>query len=122
MTTIHKDDVEILEKMWTIRVWKNENKEDGCFWTEDRVNYSGRGAGDDITWIRLPKWLKGWKMSHWEKSKPSEIAYCKEWKPWEYKLVNSFWVYKRVSFREIFCLMRSGDKELAGDTAKGVFA
>ena len=41
---IHKDDIEILEKMWAIRDWKNENKkEDGCFWTEDRINYSPVG-------------------------------------------------------------------------------
>ena len=39
---IHKDDIEILEKMWAIRDWKNENKkEDGCFWTEDKLLSSG---------------------------------------------------------------------------------
>lgn len=71
MIIIHKNDIEILKKKWAIKDWKNENEEDGCFLTENRINCS---LGDDITWIRLPKWLKDWKMSHWEKSKPSEIA------------------------------------------------
>ena len=36
-----ENSIEILEKMWAIRDWKNENKEeDVCFWTENRINYS----------------------------------------------------------------------------------
>lgn len=72
---IHKDDIEILEKMWAIRDWKNENKEeDGCFWTEHRINYSPVGWWGWHHLDRLPKWLKVEKMSYWEKSKPCEIA------------------------------------------------
>lgn len=41
MALIYKDDREVLEKKQSIRDWKNENKkEDGCFLTEVKINYS----------------------------------------------------------------------------------